>query len=47
MEKYHDEHDFRFGHGEIMMIFALCCWFKRIFCRHSIKKLAEIICHTK
>ena len=24
MEKYHDEHDFRFGHGGITMIFTLC-----------------------
>ena len=47
LEKYHDKHDFRLGHGGITVIFALCGWFKRIFCRHNIKKFAEIICHTK
>ena len=47
MEKYHDKHDFSFGHSGSTVIFALCGRFKRIFCHHSIKKLAEIICHTK
>lgn len=42
MKKYHDKHDFRFGHGRITLIFALCCWLKRIFCHHDIKKLAEV-----
>lgn len=37
-----DKHDFRLGHGRIMVIFALCGWFKRIFCHHSIKKFAEL-----
>lgn len=39
---YHDKHDFRLGHGSITVIFALYGWFKRIFCRHSIKKFAEL-----
>ena len=48
MEKYHDKHDFRLGHGRITVIFALCCWFKRIFCHHSIEKFAELkISETK
>ena len=42
MKKYHDEHDFRCGHGGIMVIFAPCSWFKRVFCHHGIKKLAEL-----
>lgn len=45
---FHDKHDFRLGHGRIMVIFALCGWFKRIFCHHSIKKFAELkISETK
>ena len=42
MKKYHDKHDFRFGHGGITVIFALCGRFKRVFCHHGIKKLAKI-----
>ena len=47
MKKYQDEHDFRLRQGETTVILALCAGFKRIFCHHCIKKLAEIICHTK
>ena len=47
IKKYQDEHDFCLGHGGVMVIFTLCSRFKRIFCQHSIKKFAEIICHTK
>lgn len=47
MEMYHDKYDFRFGHGGITVIFALCNWFKHVFCHHGIKKPTKIICHTK
>lgn len=45
-EKYQDNHDFCLGHRGCSMIFVLCGGFKRIFCHHCIKKLAEIICNT-
>lgn len=42
MKKYHDKHNFRLRHGEITVIFTFSCCFKRIFCHHGIKKLAEL-----
>ena len=42
MKKYHDEHDFCLWQGWNTVIFTLCNWFKRVFCHHGIKKLAEI-----
>ena len=42
MKKYHDKHDFCLGNGRITVIFTFCCWLKRIFCHHDIKKITEL-----
>ena len=47
MEQYHDKHDFSLWHGGFTMVGTLVFYFQHIFCSHLIKKLAEIICHTK
>lgn len=42
MEKYHDEHDFRFEDGRVTAIFVFCSRFKRVFYHYGIKKIAEL-----
>ena len=47
VEKNHDEHDFRLRKRPVAVIFALGRGFYGIFFHHTVKKLAEFICHKE
>ncbi|MBR8707214.1 hypothetical protein IX321_002806 [Bacteroides pyogenes] len=47
VKENHYQHNFCFGHSGGTMILSLVNQPYSIFCHHGIKKLAEIVCHTK